>query len=84
MRWMKMLNPDGIPGSGSYIDLRGRILRRLRSAKIKDQVLEIAQNAYEKALASDNLVLSRAERKRLKADVLKSIFAEMNKQLDES
>jgi hypothetical protein len=81
---MNMFNPDGISGSGSYIDLRSRILRLLRSAKIKDQILEVVQNTYEKALASENLVLSRAERKRLKADVLKSIFAEINKQLDES
>jgi hypothetical protein len=76
-----MLNSDD--HSSSYFDLRRRLLQRLRSAKVKDQVLEVVQNAFEKALAADNLVLSRLERKRLLREVLKAVVEDMNKQLDE-
>ena len=76
-----MLNSDD--HSGSYFDLRRRLLQRLRSAKVKDQVFELVQNAFEKALEVDNLVLSRLERKRLLREVLKAVVEDMNKQLDE-
>ncbi len=78
-----MLNSQSGFSSDSYLDLQGRILQRLRHAKINDQVFEVLQNAYEKALSVDELVLNRIEKKRLLGDVMKSVFAEMNKQLDE-
>lgn len=78
-----MLNSGSAFGSGSYYDLRGRVLQRLRLAKINDELFSVVENAYEKALAVDNLVLSRVEKKRLLADVLKSVLADMNRRLDE-
>jgi phosphatidylserine/phosphatidylglycerophosphate/cardiolipin synthase-like enzyme len=78
-----MLNPDSAFSSGSYSDVRQRILRRLRSAGVTDKVLGVFQNAYEEALAVENLVLSRVERKRLLQDVLRSELAELGKRLDE-
>ncbi len=65
----------------SYRNLRGRVLGRLQAAKINDQVFELVQAAYEKALSADNLVLSRAEKRRLLADVLKSVLGDMHNRL---
>jgi hypothetical protein len=78
-----MLNLDGLPISGSYYtDLERHILNRLRSANINDQVFVVVRMAFQKALEVDNIVLSRPERERLLADVLKSVLAEMNQKLD--
>jgi len=76
-----MLNPSGAFGSGSYLDLRGRVLQRLRTARINDQVFELVHTAYESALAAENLVLSRAEKRRLLQEALKSVIADMNRKL---
>ena len=77
-----MLDPTGAFNSGSYADVRGTVLRRLHAARISDHVFELIQAAYTSALAEDQLVLSPAEKRRLLADVLKSVLQEMNRKLD--
>ncbi len=67
--------------SGSYMDLRGRVLQRLHSARINDQVFELVQNAYDNALSMDNVVLSRVERRRLLAEVLRYVVEDISKRL---
>lgn len=69
------------PVPGSYTDLHYRILKRLNAARIEDRVFELIQAAYSTALAEENLVLSKAERRRLLADILKSILKDMNRRL---
>lgn len=78
-----MLDPNSAFPSGSYSDIRKRILGRLRSAGISDQVLEVLRTAFQEALAVDHLVLSGVERKRLLMDVIKSELGELGKRLDE-
>jgi hypothetical protein len=78
-----MLNLDGLPSFGPPLDLPGRILQRLRSEKVNDQVIMVVKNACENALTIEKMVLSRAEKKLLMEKVLKSVFAEINKELDE-
>ncbi len=67
--------------SGSYLDLRGRVLQRLHSARINDQVFELVQKAYDNALSVDNVVLSRVERRRLLAEVLRYVVEDISKRL---
>ena len=64
---------------GSYTELRWRVLRHLNAAHIDDRVFELIQAAYSSALAEERLVLSTAEKRRLLADVLKSVLADMVK-----
>lgn len=64
-----------------FSDLYERVLQNVRSAKVEDQILTVVQKTFEKALAADNLLLSRAEKKRLLAQVLKSILEDMRQQL---
>ncbi len=79
-----MLNPFGpqqVPGS--YIDLRKRMLQRVQSMKINDQIFEVIQKAYEDALKTENILLSRPERKRLLAQIIKLVLDDMIKKLDD-
>ena len=77
-----MKNPFGdqqIPGS--YHNLKERMYKKV-SAKVDDQIFEVVQTAYEKALQDENVVLSRPERQRLFAQILKLTLEDMIKKLD--
>ncbi len=81
-----MLNPFGTqsyPQGGSYSDLKKRVLRHVQAARVNDQVFEAVQKAYEEVLASEHIVLSRPERKRLLSQILKSVLEDMLKKLDD-
>ena len=84
-----MLNPFGPqqdPGLHSYIDLKKRVLREVKAARVDDQIFEVVQKAFEDALKKDNVVilLARFERKRLLAQVMKQVLSDMVRKLDES
>jgi hypothetical protein len=74
-----MLNSSSV--LGSYADVRSRVLQRLNAAHIDDHLFELIQAAYASALAEENLVLSSVEKRRLLADVLKSVLEHMNRRL---
>ena len=78
-----MLNPFGsqqVPGS--YVNLQKRMLQRVQSARINDQIFEVVKQAYEVALNEEGIVLSRPERKRLFSQLLKLVLDDMLKKLD--
>ena len=79
-----MLNPFGsqqIPGS--YVNLQKRMLQRIQSAKIDDQIFEVVKQAYEVALNEEGILLSRPERKRLLSQILKLVLEDMTRKLDD-
>lgn len=79
-----MQNPFGsqqVPGS--YHNLKERMFQKVQSAKVNDHIFEIVQMAYEEALIHENVLLSRPERKRLLAQILKLVLEDMIKKLDE-
>ena len=68
-----MKNPFGdqqIPGS--FQNIKERMYRKV-SDSAYDQILGILQSSYEKALGEENIVLSRAERKRLFNQIVKML-----------
>lgn len=65
-----------------YVDLKKRMLQRVRSSKVDDQIFQIVQGAYEEALRMENILLSRPERVRMFSQVLKSVLEDMVKRLD--
>ena len=71
------------PDSG-YVDLSKRIVRRLKSAKIQHQIIEALERSFDAALAEENVVLSRAERKRLFFQTSQNILDDMLKKLERS
>ena len=79
-----MLNPFGsqqVPGS--YVNLQKRMLQRVQSLKIDDQIFEVVKRAYEVALNEERILLSRPERKRLLSQLLKLVLDDMMKKLDD-
>ena len=79
-----MQNPFGSPeDSGSYVDLKKRMLQRVRAFKVNDQILEVIQVAYEDALKEEHIILSSPERKRMLSQISKSVLEEMIKKLED-
>jgi len=79
-----MRNPFGAdPDSGSYVGLQKRIFERLRSAGVDAQLNDIVDKAYRAALAAENIVLARGEKKRLLADVLKLVLDDVKNRFDD-
>jgi hypothetical protein len=74
-----MKNPFGdqqVPGS--YHNLEARMYKKV-SANVKEQIREIMMKAYENALYEENVVLSRPERNRLFAQILRQILEDILK-----
>jgi hypothetical protein len=67
----------------AYLDLLKRLTLRLQARKVDNQILEILQQAVEKELAEGDLVLSRAERRRLFPKVAKVFLNDMLARLDD-
>ena len=77
-----MLNPFGsqkVPGS--YVDLRKRMFQHVQDMKVNDQIFEIVKNAYDQALARENVVLSRPEITRMLSQIMKLVLEDMIKKL---
>ena len=78
-----MQNPFGsqqVPGS--YSNLQKRMFQKVQDSKVNDHIFEIVQMAYEEALSSENIVLSRPERQRLFSQILKLVLEDMIKKID--
>lgn len=71
------------PNSGSYISLKEKVFRKVQAAGINDQIFESVKKAYEDALTKENILLSRPERKRLLAQILKLVLDDMINKLDD-
>ena len=72
-----MKNPFGdqkVPGD--YRNLKERMYKRV-SADINDQISIMLKNSFESALGEENVVLARAERKRLFFQIMKMIFTDL-------
>jgi len=80
-----MKNPFGdqkIPGS--YHNLKERMFKKVKEAKVDEQFLTIMMKAYEDALYEENVALSRPERKRLFSQIVQMITEDVLKGLDRS
>lgn len=78
-----MQNPFSPNLPGSYTNLQKRMLQRVRTARVNDQILELVQKAYENALNEENIVLSRPERKRLFSQIFKLLLEDIVNKLDD-
>ena len=76
-----MLNPFGST-SNSYFDLKKRIIQRMKSAKIDDEIFKVTADVFEQALNAEGVVLSRPEKQRLLSQVLKAVLNDMLTKLD--
>ena len=70
------------PNSGSYFNLRERILKKVLAENVEDQVFNAVQKVYEDVTKDENIVLSRLERKRLFSQIVKLVLDDMLKKID--
>jgi hypothetical protein len=78
-----MKNPFGPePYPSSYFNLKERMTRHVKSAKVEDQIFQIVQKACEDALNQENIVLSRPEILRMFSQIMKEVLEDMVKKLD--
>jgi hypothetical protein len=80
-----MKNPFGPdPDSfSSYVNLKQRMLQLVKGKKVYDQIFQVVQTAYEEALKTENILLSRPEQKRMLAQIFRLMLEDMLKKLDE-
>lgn len=77
-----MKNPFGdqkVPGS--YHNLKERMYKKV-SAQVNEKILEMMIKTYEDALNDENIVLTRAERKRLLSQITKMVMEDVLKKID--
>ena len=78
-----MKNPFGPePYPPSYLNLKERMTRHVKSAKVEDQIFQIVQKACEDAFNQENIVLSRPEILRMFSQIMKEVLEDMVKKLD--
>jgi hypothetical protein len=78
-----MLNPFASqPDPGSYVDLRKRMFQHVQLLLVNDKIFDVVKNAYEHALISEDVVLSRAERDRMLSQIMKMVLEDILKKLD--
>jgi len=76
-RISSMFNPpNSYPNPSSYFDLLKRITQLVQEKKVDQQILQIVQQAFEKELSSENVVLSRPEKTRLLQQVTRAVLTE--------
>jgi hypothetical protein len=80
-----MKNPFGPDPDSfhSYVNLKQRMVALVRGKKVYDQIFQVVQNAYDEALKTENIVLSRAEQKHMFSQILRLMLEDMLKKLDE-
>jgi len=54
----------------------------MQSAKVDDQIFDTCAKAFENALNSENVVLSRSEKHRLLHQIMKTVLTEMLTKLE--
>jgi hypothetical protein len=80
-----MQNPFGPKPDSfhSYVNLKKRMLARVKTGKVYDQIFQVVEKAYQESLKEENIVLTRAEQKRMISQILRLILEDMLKKLDE-
>lgn len=76
-----MLNSFAPNDSDSYMGLKRRILGKIKSSGITERISALVQETYDDALKSENIVLSKAEKNHLMADVLDRLLDDVSSRM---
>ena len=76
--------PQNDPGLYAYANLHKRMLKHVQDARINDQIFNVVQKTFEKALIGENIVLSAPEKKRMLAQIMKQVLSDMLSKLDDT
>jgi len=63
----------------SYFDIKNRLVGRFKSSKVDEKISALLQSAFDEAVKSENIVLSRVEQKRLKTQITTEFLDDLSK-----
>ncbi len=67
--------------SGSYFDIKNKLVGRLKSSKVDEKISDLLQSAFDEAIKSENIVLASEEKKRLKTQIATEFLDDLSKLL---
>jgi len=67
--------------SNSYFDIKNRLVGRFKSSKVDEKISTLLQVAFDEAIKSENIVLTRDDQKRLKTQITTEFLDDLSKLL---
>lgn len=67
--------------TGSFLNLRSKILKKARASGVSEKIAALLQEALDAALGSENVVISKAEKKILTADISNQLLTDLARQI---
>ena len=65
----------------SYFDIKNRLVGRFKSSKVDEKISTLLQVAFDEAIRSENIVLTRDDQKRLKTQITTEFLDDLSKLL---
>ncbi len=65
----------------SYFDIKNRLVGRFKSSKVDEKISTLLQAAFDEAIRSENIVLTRDDQKRLKTQITTEFLDDLSKLL---
>lgn len=67
--------------TGSFLNVRARLLKKVRASGVADQISALLEETFESALKSENLAISQLEKNVLLADISAQVLNELAVQI---
>ena len=65
----------------SYFDVKNKLVGRLKSSKVDEKISTLLQSAFDEAIKSENIVLTRDDQKLLKTQFTTEFLVDLSKLL---
>mgnify|MGYP001292020010 CR=1 FL=1 len=65
----------------SYFDVKNKLIGRLKSSQVDEKISTLLQSAFDEAIESENIVLTRDDKKRLKTQITTEFLNDLSKLL---
>ena len=63
----------------SYFDIKNKLVGRLKSSEVDEKISALLQSAFDEAIKSENIVLTRDDKKRLKMQIATEFLDDLSK-----
>lgn len=76
-----MKDPNELDDTGSFLNFRRKVYRKMKAAGISDQITAMLQETFDAMLEDETMVISKLEKKILLNDLSIQILGELAEQL---
>lgn len=70
--------------TGSFLNVRSKVLKKMHASGVSDRIAALLEETFESLLSSENLGISKLEKKVLMADISAQILNELAVKLKNS